>query len=437
MIIFRLKISQEVPLNLPIFLVYFPPSNLAAEDIATQLLLDQMRHDYVIVISLDSTQITKLIEKCGQDSTNQWIVPNDKELLELFLLPPNGIKVFARLVKNSLKNIKITPYQTRGGITKSSLFFGRRTILKQILSGEPQNYFLVGGRGIGKTSILKEIKRRYQRNHPEVNCLFFSSSEKFLLGLQHKLNLKNASLFEALTVLVERSEGKRCLILLDEIDSFIKREATSEYETLKMLRKFSEDGTCNFILAGFWELFKNSVDHQSPIHNFAKSIEITALETDAGEELISKPMDLLDIDCSNFVEEIITITGGRANLVATICDQLVQTAPANGRIIEIQSALQSIEVYRTLAGWVRLTKDKEQSRLDRIIVYSTIEPGEFSRDDLDLKQYSPNLVTESLQRLQIAFIIKLVAKNRYDYCVPLFREMLLEQDVKGLLEQEL
>ncbi|MDM8562396.1 hypothetical protein QUF54_03490 [Candidatus Marithioploca araucensis] len=53
-----------------------------------------------------------------------------------------------------------------------------------------------------------------------------------------------------------------------------------------------------------------------------------------------------------------------------------------------------------------------------------------------LKQFPPDWITDSLLRLEIAFIIKRIDKNKYDYCVPLFRDMLLEQDVKALLEQE-
>ena len=437
--IFRLKISQEVPLNLPDFLVYFPPTNLPVKDIANQLRLDKMQLGYVIVISLELNQRLELIHKCEQDSANQLIVPSNKELLQLFLLPPNGIKVFASLVRKSLKVIKISPYQTRGGVTKDSLFFGRRTILRQIIYSEPKNYLLTGGRGIGKTSILKKIKRYYPDKHPEVNCLFFSLNNDFLLSLNHKLKLpKDDTLFEALTTLVDKSNGKRCLILLDEADLLIKQEAAYGYNKLKTLREFSEVGGCKFILAGFWELYKYSTDdYQSPILNFAEPIKLGGLEADACEELITKPMNLLGIDCSKFAEEIITITGSRANLVATICEQIVKNAPEDGKITNIQQALQSLEVRGALASWRNLTDDEEQSRLDRIIVYSTIEQDKFSRDDLDLKQYSPDLVSDSLLRLEIAFIIKLIGKNRYDYCVPLFREMLLEQDVKALLEQEL
>ncbi|MDM8557640.1 AAA family ATPase [Candidatus Parabeggiatoa sp. HSG14] len=444
--IFELKISEAVPLNLSNFLVYFPPVNLSVSDVFIQLQQEKMGQDYVIVISLKRSQRLKLITQYEQDSTNQWIIPNGKELLRLFLLPSDGIKTFVHLAKKNLIAVRISPYQTHGGITKSSLFFGRDAVIDQIVYGTPQNYFLMGGRGIGKTSILKEIRRRYQENHQEVNCLFFSSSENFLLGLTHELNLpKDASPLEILIELVERSKPKHCLVLLDEADNFIKQEVASSCETLKVLRQFSEDGSCYFVLAGFWELFKNSVDHQSPIHNFAKSIseeskayiKITALESKACKEMITKPMKLFGIDSTEVVEEIITVTGGRANLIAMICDQIVQTAPENGKITEILSALQSLEIYKALAGWVRLTKDEEHNRLDRIIVYSTVEKGEFTREDLDLKQFPlpPNWMNDSLLRLEIAFIIKRIG-NKYDYCVPLFRDMLLEQDVKALLEQE-
>ncbi|MDM8562398.1 hypothetical protein QUF54_03500, partial [Candidatus Marithioploca araucensis] len=47
--IFKLKISEKISLNLSNFLVYFPPVNLSADDVFTQLQQEKMGQDYIIV----------------------------------------------------------------------------------------------------------------------------------------------------------------------------------------------------------------------------------------------------------------------------------------------------------------------------------------------------------------------------------------------------
>lgn len=82
------------------------------------------------------------------------------------------------------------------------------------------------------------------------------------------------------------------------------------------------------------------------------------------------------------------------------------------------------------------------SHLIRIIVYATIEAGEFILTEvmavLNAHEfvYTTEQLTQSLKYMELAYIIQR-EKSKYRYCVPLFREMLLEQDVKALLEQEL
>ncbi|EDN69378.1 hypothetical protein BGP_3448 [Beggiatoa sp. PS] len=107
---------------------------------------------------------------------------------------------------------------------------------------------------------------------------------------------------------------------------------------------------------------------------------------------------------------------------------------------DVTRALSSQAVRGTLVGW-RLTDDDSAARLDRIIVCATIKKSEFILTDVMkvLDKYNYIYTTEdlnqSLARLELAFIIKRDS-NKYSYCVPLFQEILLEQDVQALLKQE-
>jgi sugar lactone lactonase YvrE len=444
--IFKLYLNEEFPFRLTSCLLYFPQADLAAQDVIMQLKRDEMNSQVTIVISLVPTQQEALRPE-GENRANQWVVPNNRELTTL-LLSPKPIEVFAHLLASQMEVTNLSPYQTGAGVTKDSAFFGREKILKQVINRDPMNYLFIGGRQLGKSSLLKKIERHY-RNHPKIACFYFSLRDDSLRRLNMTLGLaKDAPLSALLDKLVEIPTGERRLILIDEADRFIRSEIAEAYPTLSKFRSVSEEGGCHFILAGFWDLYEAAVlDYQSPIVNFGESIIVGALETKACRDLATEPMARLGIRYASedLVEQIITATGQRANFVAIVCDEMLQNLPSDRRVLnqqDVTRALHSEAIEQALGAWRQLSRGDEQAaRLDRIIVWATVESGEFSLTDvmsvLNKRDYvyTTEQLNQSLKRLELAYIIRR-EKSRYSYCVPLFREWLLEQEVGALLEQE-
>jgi hypothetical protein len=352
------------------------------------------------------------------------------------LLSPKPIKDFVRLLANQLILRDISPYQTSGGVSKDTAFFGRETIIAQIINRELMNYLVIGARQIGKTSLLHHLKRRYQTN-PKVDCVYRSLGDGDSQYFRDKLN----------DYLADLPTQQQRLLLLDEADVFIRDEIANGYPMLSHFRSLSDEGRCHFILAGFWDLHQAAVlDYFSPVKNFGELITIGALELKACRELATKPMTLLGIHYAQdeLVEQIITATGQRPNLVATVCDELKNLAGERRELNaeDVTNALQSQTVTDALKGWESLTNDKQAARLDRIIVYATVEKDTFKLSDvvrvLDEHDYiyTTEQLTQSLARLELAFIIQ-HTDEVYCYCVPLFREMLMKQEIEVLLTEDL
>jgi WD40 repeat protein len=429
--LFDLQLSEAFPLNFPGCIVYFPSADLPAAEIIMRLQRDDINIQKIIVISLEPIQQAAL-RPYGEDRTNLWVVPDSRELTTL-LLSPHPIDVFVRLLANQLSITHLSPYQTGGGVTKDSAFFGRLKILAQILNREPRNYLVIGSRQMGKTSLLKKIERRYQ-NHPKIDCVYLPVSQ----GGSRKINEQLADL----------PADKTGLLLVDEADLFIRDEMANGYPMLSHFRTLSEQGRCYFILAGFWYLHEAVVlDYVSPVKNFGESVTIGALELAACRELATKPMAMLGIHYADdkLVEQIITATGQRANLIATVCNEILQNLANEQRILtqkEVTNALRSQAMNEALGGWTQLTDDEQAVHLDRSVVYATVEQGLFKLSEvirvLDEHDciYTTEQLEQSLQRLELAFIIRR-DKKQYTYCVPLFRDMLLEQELEAWLEQEL
>ncbi len=87
------------------------------------------------------------------------------------LLATNPENTLAAIVARQLSLQQISPYRIGGGVAKESVFFGRQDLIAHIINRDPANYLLVGGRQVGKSSLLKAIERRYADNKQFV-CLY-------------------------------------------------------------------------------------------------------------------------------------------------------------------------------------------------------------------------------------------------------------------------
>ena len=449
---FELTLGDGFPLNLSACRVAFPPADWPAQDVLT--LLGTGGDRPCLVLGRDPDQCADLSRLCRSPET-WWVAPQDGELSAL-LLAAEPVDAFARLIARYVKVARISPYQTSLGVRKESGFFGRTRILSDILNrGELANYLVVGGRQLGKSSLLLALQRRLQ-GLKGIDCRYLSVGQATIESrLAAALGLPTATpLPDLLRQLAQVPPGTRRVLLLDEADTFIAEDAARGYACLNGFRSLSDEGRCHFILAGFWSLYRSaSFDYQSPIKNFAETIQIGALEPEACRELVTKPMAALGLTYADagMVERILERTGGRANLIAILCDQMLQGLGLEQRVLtesDLERALGSTSLRNALEGWGALDgkgPDSADARLDGLIVYGLIDRETFSLGDvLDLLgrlgcEVAPELIKESLTRLELAFLTgRLSGPEGADYRwqVPLWRDLVLTEEPARMLEQE-
>ncbi|OQW92643.1 MAG: hypothetical protein BWK78_01060 [Thiotrichaceae bacterium IS1] len=430
------------PLNLTRCILYFPaPDKLPATILEQLHYNEELKLEKVIIITLALNQQLTL-RPYGEDTTTLWVVPNDRELTQ-WLLAIEPLTVIAQTLATQLQVTQISPYQTWGGVTKDTVFFGRTQILAHILNRDLSNYLIVGGRQIGKSSLLKYLERYYRRQ-PDVICHYLQlSHDRVVEKLATELQLSDqSSLEEVLNYLLHAKQ--RHLFLIDEADKWIHTEMQQNYPTLTGLRSLSEEGHSYFILAGFWNLYRATIlDYHSPVKNFGEIITLAELEEKACHNLIVKPLHSLNIQVASeaLIEKLIYATGQRANLIALVCNEMLKNLDVTTRTLgkeQVMSALNSKAVLGALSSWGQLTSDSQASHLDRLIVYATIQEGEFTVSSLlkileSYGDYSLEAIKHSVERLTLGFVIRQNARQYYTYCVPLFREKLLQENIKELL----
>ena len=444
--VYEWTFSSEMPVSLERCLVWLPGEGLDGMQLARLLRPLQSGVDVLLVLTASAAAETALRGLCA-DRTNLFVCVA-QETQTAWLLARDALPVLLRTMANQLRLTRISPYQTRGGIARASSFFGRASLLARVVQREPSNYLLIGGRQLGKTSLMKAIERRL-REHPQVACVYVVLRDHRLLPrLAAQSGLPLESDLETVVAALERQHaGKRLLLLIDEADPFFRADAARDYAELSAMRALSEEGRCHFLLAGFWDLYAAAaLDYQSPLRNFGETISVGGLEPEACRELATVPLAVLNLRFAEaaLVERIVTQSGRRANLVAILCQECLEALDRGGSVIEaadVERALASQAVLDALAGWGRLSHDERASRLDRIVVYRVAEQGSTTLADMvELLRPHADIDVETLRRsfsrLQLAYVLERQGEH-FRYAVPLFARQFEAAEIPVLLSEEL
>ena len=438
--IWRLFLPDDFALNIDQCLLVLVGAGRPGEDVRACL----RRQEGVgglpaVIVAVDAAERRELQQRLG-DAAGQTVVVRGGDITRL-MLSPDPLKVFAQILAGQMSLARISPYVTRGGIARQSAFFGRTALLAHVLNREPANYLLVGGRQIGKSSFLKALQRGAEARGLAEPVYLSVGDTPVMRALATALAVDEAAVPERLR------DGTRRLVLLDEADLFVAAEPANDYRTLHLFRNLAEEGHCFFVLAGFWRLFELvSLDYHSPIKNFGETLRLEALEPEACRALIREPMAALNIayESEALVERIAAATGGRANLIAIACNELLTHIDPAARVIDaamVERALNSEDIDDALGGWQKLVNDEAEARLDRIIVYLATELAPFSRKALVERLAASRLeppaeaIDRALRRLDLAFILGR-QENRFALRVPLF-EAIAREEAEAYLPREI
>jgi len=449
--LWELSLPNHFPLNLDRCLLYFPAPESEPEDIFNDLKgIEATRQLPTILIGPDSECQRKLLDKT-KDRSNKLVAPSGSDLTHLLMSPEPEIAL-AKILAGQLTLKHLSPYQLGGGVNRESVFFGRTEIIDHIMNRDLSNYLVVGGRQLGKSSLLKALERRYKEK-PGVVCHYLSlSSEVIIPRLASLMGLPKGSGLEEIAQNVAQNvtqKKERFVFLIDEADHFIKHEKGSGYLILNALRRMSEEGHAYFILAGFWELYEHAaLDYQSPLKNFGETIRIGALEPEACRQLATLPMGNMRLKYADpgLVETMLELTGRRANLMAIACAEILARLKPDQRVInadDVAASLDGHHIYDRLKSWDIMTDDKHNGRLDRIVVYATIEAEQFNLNELlgilvqnglrpDLKE-----IDNSLARLELGFVLGRNEDGTWFYRTPLLSKMIIRDQPATRLKPEI
>ena len=294
----------------------------------------------------------RLANRLGNVHARDIIVLNHEDLLEIVAAKDPENMLLTRIL-SQMNLVAVAPY-TVAGPTPPDFFFGREHELREISDHlTTKSYILIGGRLIGKTSIVNRLHCKrlpdYGFRTLAFDCSITSSHEAFLSASirDWKPGFPTNPPTTFRELLQNPPEDKPLVLLLDEADKFVPIDHENNWQFFNMLRALINSKRLQVVLSGERTLHDAMKDPTSPLFNFANPILLGPLDYSAIEELITWPMRRLGIAISNqnlVVDRIYEFTAGHPNVVQRLCRRLIERLNEQGiRRISLDDVLAIIE----------------------------------------------------------------------------------------------
>lgn len=244
------------------------------------------------------------------------------------------------ILNQGIELSSLSPYVVKGPVPEK-MFFGREKEIKTVVQGiQSGDYAILGGRRIGKSSILQRINRLLN-NDPRYQPYYMDCEEKFnhedlfqALTEEFGEPLQGTDPFDfrrLVTKLKLRLSSVQIVFILDEVDALLAFDAESKAsgQLFRTFRALSHEGLCRFVFSGSRTLYRHLHNPHSPFFNFCEDIMLKPLEQKSIAEIVSKPMRQMGIELPDeeaLIDRIINLSSSHPNIAQWLCDRLIKTA---------------------------------------------------------------------------------------------------------------
>jgi len=202
-----------------------------------------------------------------------------------------------------------------GSFVRGDDFFGRSRLIAEIMEGERQSTWVLGGRRLGKTSLLREVEYRVQRSRetPFVSLYWDLQGSGDARGLAETLlasvedgesfrratdvtveDLESLPIAEMISTLVRRTlrSGWRLLLLVDEAEELLIVGRSDAAVLARLRRVLSRGPDVRTVITATRLLAR--VDEEAPmptspfLQGFIPPVYLTPLSVEEGRALLAR-----------------------------------------------------------------------------------------------------------------------------------------------------
>jgi len=449
----RLKLPSRFPL---VFLQrekYDQAVLRALEDLMNML---HMTSYFALLISLDEEARGETLKDLVTDTVHDFIVLGYGEIRRL-LLAQNPTRVLTTIILKQVDLSAVSPYVVSGPVP-DNMFFGREQELKTIIRNiAEQNFAILGGRKIGKTSVLAKLQRLFSQI-PEfsawyLDCQFVGDYETFFEATTTMWDAQPAhysaeNLRRIVLQLKREQEPRSLVILLDEIDVLLAYDALHHDNLFRVFQALSQEGHCHFVFGGEKILNANLHHASSPLFNFCHPIQLGHLRPREIRRIILEPMLEMAVTLERpgeLVNGIVALSSCHPNIVQYLCQALLIRINERGERaitlddlakVQMQGQFWDFFLEVTWGGATSLERIISLLALNRERVTQSELAAALSRGGLEV---SPRELEKALEGLVLCALFRKEGPT-YTYAAKSFPWIVKKsQDVQalmaGLLEQ--
>ncbi len=230
------------------------------------------------------------------------------------------------------------PYTpTVAGGVPPEIFVGRQQDIERLWD-RSGTCIVYGGRQLGKSALLRQVIRLYDR--PEAEQFVFYEGTKndaqvwevvrrlLVRGkLLNKRTTNPHSIKDAIREQLEENPRRRILLLLDECDDLLDADMRNNFEGVALLRDLmtATDRRFKVVFAGLHNVQRFQRIPNQPLAHFGEPLCVGPLEPRAALELVERPLSVLGyrFEAPTLSQRILAHTNCHPSLLQLFCFSLV------------------------------------------------------------------------------------------------------------------
>lgn len=332
-------VRLSIPLNFPI--IFMLKRDLTIEDVRgvrdLMSVLNVTSFFALLVVvddALDLRERAKELKRLVRSGADDFIVLDYQDLRSLFL-SKDAERQLISIILTQVDLTVVSPYVLSGPVPEN-MFFGRDYELKAILRTiRERSFAIVGGRKIGKTSVLNKVHRLIEQTSGlfsiHLDCQYVTNYQEFFdaFAQNAQITIEAAApdmLRRAMVRLRRQRGGNMIVLLLDEVDQLLAYDSQQQMRLFLVFRALSQEGLCRFVFCGERQLNKVLHDPASPLFNFCNTICLSYLAPRDAQRMIQEPMLAMGVifeDEETILNRIIELSSCHPNLVQYICQMVL------------------------------------------------------------------------------------------------------------------
>jgi len=355
-------------------------------------------------------------------------------------------------------------------------FFGRKDALEEAMPHKRAgSVTIMGSRRIGKTSLLREIRRRIEAGGPdkvrvaEIYASTYHSSLEVLYSILRQIfrqaeadrYMQDPTIAQNFAQIIQKDatrEGKlRVAVFVDELDELLERDVRDGEYLMKIFRAtFQGQDNCRIFFAGFRRVMAEALRDNSELFNFTNKIYLRGLSREETREMVEEPLRLLGIDVhDDHVAIIYQETKGHPELVQIYCNTLLSITEREGRIPDANELVHQVVNDDAFRNRIFGTFMSNANPIEELLTYllirrmhersSGVDDFRFSLPDVDEAFSAAGIELEISQIEGVLANLRMVAitekadgrQNRYRFAVPALVTYIESQDLPFLTKKAL